>query len=273
MPCRSPATHSGSRGLPKFLGRGVAFAMFNATPYESGAYLASNPDWHSGDTPWKARHVRELAMANGLSPASVVDVGCGTGGVLLALRDCWPSATMAGYDISTAALGLMAPPSSASIAMHTGTVQDIDRQFELALCLDVFEHVPDYLGFLDSLRSRATFFIFHIPLDLSAQSVMRSSPLTHARETVGHLHYFTRDTAMATLSDSGYRIIDWRLLNASRASAAPRLPTRLARVPRRLGERVSPEFFARLLGGFTLLVLARPALDRSPWRSRKVEAP
>ena len=77
------------------------------------------------------------------------------------------------------------------------------------MAIDVFEHVEDYFGFLRKLREKAEYKIFHIPLDLSVQTVLRSSPIIKGRKSVGHIHYFTKETALETLKDTGYEIIDY----------------------------------------------------------------
>ena len=52
--------------------------------------------------------------------------------------------------------------------------------FDLLLMLDVFEHVEDYIGLLRAVRSKAKQKLFHIPLDLSVQSVLRRDGLLFA---------------------------------------------------------------------------------------------
>jgi hypothetical protein len=65
----------------------------------------------------------------------------------------------------------------------------------LRLFLDVFEHVPEYLGFLTELCDRAGLFVFHIALDLCAWGVtFRSRWMLHMRETYGRPHYFSYET-------------------------------------------------------------------------------
>ena len=85
---------------------------------------------------------------------------------------------------------------------------DKNEHFDLLLCIDVFEHVEDYIGFLKELKKKANNHIFHIPLDITVSSVLRNTMMS-ARQSVGHLHYFTQETALATLKDSGYEIIDY----------------------------------------------------------------
>ena len=115
------------------------------------------------------------------------------------------------------------------------------------------------MGFLRALNRRARNFIFHIPLDLHVSSVIRSRSIIEAREAVGHLHYFTRETALATLADTGFRVIDETFTAGGLELGRSGLATRMARLPRRLVRRLSPHAAARWLGGFSLLVLAEPA--------------
>jgi hypothetical protein len=74
--------------------------------------------------------------------------------------------------------------------------------------IDVFEHVPDYLGFLRQLRAKAGPKIFHIPLELWAMSAVSRRWLPESRQSARHLHYFNRDTSLAALRDTGYEIVD-----------------------------------------------------------------
>jgi len=77
-------------------------------------------------------------------------------------------------------------------------------------------------------------FIFHIPLDLSASSVLRKKPLINTRRKVGHLHFYTKDLAIETLIDSGYKVIEWGYTGASLNMPNRSFKTRLARFPRGL---------------------------------------
>ena len=124
--------------------------------------------------------------------------------------------------------------------------------------LDVFEHIRDPFSFLENSRRHATHFVFHVPLDLSASAIFRGYPLINARKKVGHLHYYTKDLALSTLHDTGYEVLNWRYTGASLNSPNRSLKTRLAALPRRIAYAVNKDFGVRLLGGETLLVLAKP---------------
>lgn len=190
-----------------------------------------------------------------LAPRSICDLGCGTGGVLDALSRQLPRDTrLVGFEISPQAIALA--PEERKQRITIVNRDRPDEHFDLALMLDVFEHVDDYLGFLRSVSNGADRFVFHIPLDLSVQSVLRTTPLLGARDWLGHLHYFTRDTALATLRDAGYRVVDEEFTQPAAELWGGK--SRLLRGPRKVAFRFSPAWAARVLGGFSLLVLAEP---------------
>ena len=225
--------------------------------YLDGTQLAAAPDWYESDAAWKAERVRDMMRKHGMEPGSICDVGCGTGGVLDHLSQTLPPTTrLVGYEMSPQAVALAPEARKQRITFVSEWAEESEGGFDLMLVLDVFEHVDDYLGFLRTIRGKAGSFIFHIPLDVSVQTVLRGSPFTRARESLGHLHYFSRDTALATLRDTGYVTMDEELTQPGIDLWGGK--SRLARLPRKAAFRLNPRLAARVMGGFSLLVLARP---------------
>ncbi|MEN9630073.1 MAG: hypothetical protein RJA10_3301 [Pseudomonadota bacterium] len=228
--------------------------------YEDGRYAAANPSWHEEDSPWKAARIAAMLKRHALQPATVAEVGCGAGGVLQALSAGWgPSVRCSGFEVSPDAFarcqGKAAPPQ---LQFHLADLlADDQAHFDLLLAIDVFEHVDDYLGFLRRLRGKGRHTVFHIPLDLSAQTVLRGTPLLTARHTVGHLHHFTQQTALATLRDAGYEVLDQRYTAGALDLPARHWKAALMKLPRRLLFALAPDLTVRALGGWSLLVLAR----------------
>jgi SAM-dependent methyltransferase len=246
--------------------------------YTDGTYLDNVGDWHTGDAPWKSDQVAALLERNHLDPRSVHDVGCGAGEVLARLQPrLRADAELLGMDIATDAIALAGQRTNDRLAFEQGDylAADVGRP-DVLLLLDVFEHVPDYLGFLTELRDRADLFVFHIPLDLCAWAVtLRSRWMLHMRETYGHLHYFSYETALATLEDAGYTIVDECFTDDYDADPAM-VPTGAAskqrvyyEARRRLFRR-RPRLAAAVFPHFNVLVLARGArtAQESPGDSR-----
>jgi 2-polyprenyl-3-methyl-5-hydroxy-6-metoxy-1,4-benzoquinol methylase len=228
-----------------------------ATIYSDGTYLRNNPGWHADDSAWKASHVASMLARNALAPKSVCEVGCGSGEVLVQLARQLPAGSRyVGYDISPDAYAICARKSSGTVEFRLADLLAEDVFFDLALAMDVFEHVEDYFDFLRRLKARARHKIFHIPLELSALTVARARPLIDARRSVGHLHHFSKETALAALEDTGYRVIDQRYTSGRTELGGLGWKTRMLKLPRRALAAVSADGAARLLGGYSLLVLA-----------------
>lgn len=228
--------------------------------YQSGEYLDKNPRWHAADSPWKAAQILKMIRKQNLNPVTVCEVGCGAGEILNRLHAELPAANFFGYEVSPQAYEICSAKTKERLQFRLGDLLETEERFDLLLCIDVFEHVPDYLSFLERLRGRANRFIFHIPLDLSALSLLRPARLMKTRYGVGHLHMFTAETALAVLKDTGYETLDsfFTAGGLELEKNQKRLRTVLANLPRRVLGKFSPRLAARILGGYSLLVFAKP---------------
>lgn len=229
--------------------------------YKDGQYLAQNPDWHLEDSPWKARNVGEILRRNGITPRSLVDIGCGAGGVLDILSHKLPNTKLVGYEISPDASAFW-PNLAGRVEYRQADFLKGHDRYNVLLLLDVFEHVEDYMGFLRRLLDRADYFIFHIPLDIYFWALLRGQPLIN-RSEIGHLHYFWKASALATLQDTGYEMMDFFYTAHADARRPDSMRSRIAKLTRSLLLKVQPDLAVLLLGGFSLMVLARPAEPRT----------
>ena len=226
--------------------------------YLSGEYLEKNPTWDDEDSEWKAGKVLEIIRRNHLDLDSVADIGCGAGGVLTWLAEELPDIEFSGYEIAPDASRFWKQNESENLQFKVcDFLQEPTEMFGALLLLDVFEHVPNPFEFLTVLKNRAEYYIFHIPLDLNAISVARERPLLHVREKVGHIHYYTKGLALALLNECGYEVLDWSYTGAAFSAPQSTLKGKLARFPRRLLFAINRDLGVRLLGGDTLIVLAR----------------
>ncbi|HZZ90979.1 MAG TPA: class I SAM-dependent methyltransferase [Usitatibacter sp.] len=226
------------------------------TIYTDGTYLRNNPDWHVDDSPWKARHIAHILERNRLAPMSVCEVGCGGGEILRSLADeLDPRVKFFGYEISPVAYSICSKKANDKFQYRLANVLEEDSYFDLVMAIDVFEHVEDYLGFLRKLRARGRHKLFHIPLELSAFEVARGT-LLRQRRSVGHIHHFSKETALASLEDTGYRIIDHHYTCGRTELEHLGWKSQLMKVPRHALHAVNPDWAARWLGGYSLLVLA-----------------
>ncbi|MDA8538295.1 class I SAM-dependent methyltransferase [Candidatus Pelagibacter bacterium] len=226
--------------------------------YNNGSYLSKNSDWHVEDSPWKAHQVDKIIKRNKLTPTTICEVGCGAGEILrqLSLKSNYAKVDFTGYEISGDAFELCRTRSAQRLTYLKKDLLEDEKQYDITLCLDVFEHVENYMGFVKSLKEKIGFKIFHIPLDLSVSALLRGM-LIYNRNSVGHLHYFTPDTAIATLNDCGYEIVDTMYTPSFADLPSKSWKAKLIKLPRLALYKISPKLLSTLIGGVSLMVLAK----------------
>jgi cyclopropane fatty-acyl-phospholipid synthase-like methyltransferase len=234
----------------------ISGGVFDRNVYMNGDYLKTNPTWHREESPFKVDQILRMMGNNRLHPKTICDVGCGAGEVLALLYEKLDETCLfCGYDISPQALEMCNSRTNDRVHFKLGDVSREDGVcFDLMLVLDVIEHVEDYFGFLTAIRPKSRLKIFHIPLDLSVQTVLRKRALLKRRELHRHLHYFTKETALETLKDSGYTLLD-HFLTPHGIECGEGLGQKLIRVPRRMCFAIHQGLTARLWGGYSLLAL------------------
>lgn len=222
-------------------------------------YLSKNKTWHAEDSEWKAAQINDIINRNNLNPQSIVEIGCGAGEILVSLDQMRNDSSIVfeGYDIAKDALAIARRKETSNIKFHLQDFTKIERSdFDMLLMIDVFEHVPDYIGFIEKCKSKAKVKIYHIPLDISFHRLLRNG-LIASREKVGHLHYFTKETALATIEDTGQKIIDFCYTDGALAlSKNNSLKSGLGNLARKALYPIAPDKTVTFFGGYSLLVLA-----------------
>ena len=228
------------------------------TQYVDGQYQLKNPTFHVEDSPWKAAQVMRMISKHNLQPHHIAEVGCGAGEILVQLSQQVTGASYFGYELSPQGYELCKSRTQNNITyFNTDLFENPGTTYDLVLSMDVFEHVEDYFTFLRRLATCGKAFIFHIPLDMNVQMVFRSNPILHVRDVVGHLHYFSKDTALATLHDCGYRVVDW-FYTPNGADRPRSTKAKILKLPRKILFGLHQDLAARILGGYSLLVYALP---------------
>jgi len=228
--------------------------------YSDGTYKKVTPSWHTEDSEWKALQIAQAIRQTGINPKNVCDIGCGAGEVLWGLAGMLPEyVQFAGYEPSPQAQSMQRPDPSGRIRfVHADFWATNTLYYDLIMAIDVFEHISDYLGFLEMLRSHANHVLFHIPLELTVYNLLRGGILANSRKTLGHLHFFDRDTALAAVESCGYTIVSENYTNwIDELPHRARLQPILRRTLKLLKRFCSDHASIRLLGGNSLLVVAK----------------
>lgn len=224
--------------------------------YIDGEYLAANPTWGREDSAWKARMIHRLWLRSRLPiPATIAEIGCGSGGILAELQSRFPDTTCTGFDIAPEAIRMAEQYTRKGLSFHCEDLTRSAREFDALLCIDVFEHVENPFEFLRTIRRLAPLVVFNIPLEMHVAGLLINHQLW-TRRHYGHLHFYTAAVALETLGECGYSVVAQSYI--SRLMDLPRsLSEYVFWFPRKLISLVSPELSGRLLGGTSLLVVAR----------------
>ncbi|MFP4089059.1 MAG: class I SAM-dependent methyltransferase [Cyclobacteriaceae bacterium] len=227
---------------------------------ENSTYKEQNPSWHTEDSPWKATQILKIMERNNLSPKSIVEIGCGAGEILNQLYSRLQDKTVefSGFEISPDAYRMSKERENERLKFYQEDLLALDKIYDLLLMIDVFEHVEDYLSFIRKAKNKADYKIYHIPLDISYLNLM-TNRMMKQRRSVGHLHYFTKDTALASLTDTGHEIVDWFYTKYSHELHISKLGlnARLVQHMRSITYAYRPNLAASIFGGYSLIVLAR----------------
>lgn len=224
--------------------------------YTAGSYAATNHDWHESDATWKAKQVARMLDSHGLRPESICDIGCGTGGVLDELDSLLDWETkLTGYEVAQEAFKHSPADRITRIELVQGAHDMDQRTFDLMLCLDVFEHIEDYYGFLRSIRSKAPLVVFHIPIEHAVTTALSPGPILKSAMQVGHIQHFSAAVALEALRYSGYEILDSVHTVPAREFQAQGARQAFGRAVRVAAASINVDLAARLMTGFSLLVL------------------
>jgi len=228
--------------------------------YVNGEYFSNNPDWDIADAQWKTDVIIELIKRNKLSPKEVIEVGCGAGENLVELlKKAIRVEKMTGYDISPQAINLASKKATDRISFFNEDITGKENiHTDLMLVIDVVEHVDDYYSFLRKLKTKSDWFVFHIPLDLSCRTVMKPHVLLQQRQSVGHIHYYTKEMVEWALQDTGYEIVDWvytkPVVDVQSAGSVKRL---VKKILRNISFAISKDWSAKKWGGYSMMIVAK----------------
>ncbi|HOZ62615.1 MAG TPA: methyltransferase domain-containing protein [Smithellaceae bacterium] len=218
-----------------------------------------HPNWHAEDGVWKATHIYHIISKNNIIVRKLADVGCGSGGVLTELSSLMgKEIAYYGYDISKQAIELARRHGDISFSTEDILSSENSEHFDILLAIDVLEHIPDYMNFLKRCRLKASYKIYHIPLDLSLFSILSDS-FIDGRRKLGHVQYFSFQSAIACLKDTDHVIMDYFFTDVGTyyTKQARRLNRTIANYPRQISAFFSVPLSAKIFGRYSIMVLTK----------------
>ena len=155
-----------------------------------------------------ARHSRRLMreMTKGLSPHSILDVGCGEGSLLAALANAHPGAALAGVEISENAVALARRglPGAEVSALDVSAAR-LPRTFDLVVCADVVEHIADDQAALNNMAAMTN------PGGAVVVATLQGR-MRRFEADIGHMRNYARGELAAKMTAAGLsvdRTVEW----------------------------------------------------------------
>lgn len=132
-------------------------------------------------------------------PESVFEAGCGNGSFLAALREIWPSVHFHGREPSRVAAGHAREYGLEVEVGYVDSASIAGRTYDLALSINVLEHVPDPVEFLGGLARYSPKQVAVVCPDGELPNV----ELLFA----DHLHSFTRTNLAVLFAKAGMTVL------------------------------------------------------------------
>tara|TARA_B100001057_G_scaffold473777_1_gene538650 strand:+ start:346 stop:1071 length:726 start_codon:yes stop_codon:yes gene_type:complete len=240
--------------------------MDNINRYVSGDYLKKNHSYHIEDSEFKWINFLDILNKSDFDfdrINTITDIGCGRGQILMKAKKSNlfnSKCIFEGYDINPEAIRL-AKKNSDKIDFFNKDFINLDTKTkDIIIAADVFEHVQDTYDFLTKLREKSNFFLFNIPLEISLFSMLRKKNIfKHSYENVGHLHFYTNKTSILLLESTGFKIINYNLINnrLHELKAKKKLLSFLINIPQYILQIFSKDLASYIFGGYSLVVLAK----------------
>lgn len=151
------------------------------------------------------RHLRRIItrIIAGLPVKTVLDVGCGEGSLIQALRADKP-AVYSGADFSDSALRVARQRTPDAEFFRLDLAEGaLDRQFDLVLCTDVVEHIEDDRAAIANLARMTGKYL----LVATMQGRMRAF-----ETSVGHVRNYRHGELQAKIRETGLeieRVVEW----------------------------------------------------------------
>ena len=213
------------------------------TPGAGGATTAAVPTGNHYDKYASTNAIEQRMMANfmkaldsmlvPLAPTRILEIGIGEGEILQRLRTRFPDAEIVGVDLPDEQLAEQWRRRDVrAVFADAARLPFPDDTFDLALAIEVLEHVPTPRRALDELaRVCAGTVVLSVPLEpiWRAGNMLRGRYLGDLGNTPGHVNHWTRRGFRRFVSarldvDAQRTPLPWTMLRATtrRAGDTPR---------------------------------------------------
>jgi len=234
--------------------------------YINGDYIEYNPTWDIAHAPRKASELTKVMPLNVLQELFaqkryVIEVGCGAGGVIYNFSKLLTGHGIrnipVGYDISPKAIEMANERYGDSVDFTCSKEITIKKNVAVILLVDVLEHLETPDIFLRSMTTISNYFLIRLPLDKSLWNIALNK-LPKLEKELGHIHYFTYQSAITFVNEQGLDVVSYYLTNNFNANYNRKTMTAKIMWPvRMITSTVSKKLSSLVWGGTSIVMLAK----------------
>lgn len=186
--------------------------------YNSDSYEKNTDNWEDDVSVYRSEAfinaIKNAGLANKIE--SILDVGCGSGGVLaeIARNRCIMPVNLEGIDISCNAVQLarnlaVKKEVENDVNYSVKSITDIDAvpKKTIISLIHVLEHCPDMLEMLNECSKRSYYQYINIPLEYNLFYAFRMGIPAKLYDKYGHLHFFDESFFLKFLEKNGYNLL------------------------------------------------------------------
>lgn len=188
--------------------------------YNSGAYAENTSNWEDSTGLQRAKALISALKGNVSNISTVLDIGCGSGGVLRQISASAPEQSdifsddlrLLGCDASCQAI-LLAKRSASDITnieYREALAEDLNQtsqSFDLVLLIHVLEHVPDMLKLIHEASKMAKLIYINVPIEATPLYSLRPGVFASQFRRFGHIHFFDEAFFREFLEANNYKVL------------------------------------------------------------------
>jgi len=186
--------------------------------YNADSYKSNTNNWEDEVSVYRAAAYLDALSAAGLIGKidSILDVGCGSGGVLAKLSDDprLQNSHLEGIDISNNAVDIantLAEKKGVSnrVSYHVRSLTDVaaTAKYTIISLIHVLEHCPDMLEMLEECAKRSDYQYINVPLEYNLFYCLLPNIPAKQYEKYGHLHFFDELFFLKWLNSNGFDVV------------------------------------------------------------------
>lgn len=175
--------------------------------------LCGQAEWLQRGAIEKANSIEVLLRAKGIRPKTLVDLGCGTGAVIIECQRRNLAENYIAIDYSSEAIEYLKQNSS-GIQPIVADISDPSTFFpecDVLILSHVIEHLEHPQEFLRKVHNfQFSYLIAEVPLEDLPGGKLKALFSDRTRNSAGHVQFFTAKSFRQLLMSGGFRILEVR---------------------------------------------------------------